>query len=423
MAAAPAASYGQAQTHPPKPGAAGSAAAPAAPAAPGHVVVRLAGTGGEPLRVIVDGVDVGATPWEGDLPPGPHQIAGRSSTGSAAPQTVDVTPGSRTAVDLIASPTGAHLQIRTSDGKGTIFVDGAARGEGAFSGDVPPGPHSVAVTREGYERFEKAMTLADNTTIAETVTLRPVAAAGSASGEVERSFEGIYGGLGFFGALGVGSQGTDLDTGCTALGASSCSTALPAGGGMSGYIGWTWYPVGFELYLIGLANQNKETAHFTGQGAPNQLPASFPPRNESFQYLRAGGGAAIRARASFQNRLIRGSIAGGIGFAFHEVWMTRKTAATDSSGATSEYAPDPIAYYSPAISLSAEGQLRMSPTLALAVGLQVWADNASIGGSNAFSAPGTTPVIGNYSQPTPAYHFATGPQVFLMPYLGLQFGP
>src|SRR5262249_25670008 len=70
MAAAPAASYGQ---PPPKPG--GAATAPA-PATSGHVTVRLAGGAGEPLRVIVDGVDVGATPWEGDLAPGPHQIAG-----------------------------------------------------------------------------------------------------------------------------------------------------------------------------------------------------------------------------------------------------------------------------------------------------------------------------------------------------------
>jgi hypothetical protein len=420
MAAVPAASYGQPPTQTPKPGSAGGAAAPAAP---GHVVVRLGGTGGEPLRVIVDGVDVGATPWEGDLPPGTHQIAGRSSTASAAPQTVEVTPGSRTAVDLVASPSGAHILIRTSDGKGTIFVDGAARGEGAFQGDVPPGPHSVAVTREGFERYEKSMTLADNTTFAETVTLRPVAAAGSASGEVERSFEGIYGGLGLLGAFGVGSQGTDLDTGCTALGASSCSTAQPSGGGLSGYLGWTWYPVGFELFVVALADQNKETAHFTGTNAPNQNPASFPPRNESFTYVRGGGGAALRARASFQNRLIRGSIAGGLGFAFHEVWMSRKTAATDGSGAASDYAPDPISYLSPAISISAEGQLRLTPTMALAVGLQMWADNASMAGSNSFAAPSTTPVIGVYSQPTPAYHFATGPQVLLMPYLGLQFGP
>jgi hypothetical protein len=373
--------------------------------------------------VIVDGVDVGATPWEGDLAPGPHQIAGRSSTASAAPQAIDVTPGSRTAVELIAAPIGAHLQVRTSDGKGTILVDGVPHGEGAYSADVAPGPHAIAVTRDGYERFEKSMTLADKQTWAETVTLRPVAAGQVSTEGVERSFEGIYGGIGLLAALGVGSQGTDLDLGCTSLGASSCSTGLPAGGGLSGYVGWTWYPVGFELFLTALVDQNTETAKFTGTGAPNQLPASFPPRTESFQYTRLGGGAALRARASFQSRLIRGSIAGGVGFAYREMIMQRKSAATDGTGATSSYSPDPVGYYSPAISVSAEGQLRISPTVALALGLQLWADNASMGGSNSTTPPGTPLSLGNYPQPAPVYHLATGPQVSLLPYLGLQFGP
>ena len=34
----------------------------------GHISVRAPGS--EPLRVIVDGLDMGATPWEGDLPAG-----------------------------------------------------------------------------------------------------------------------------------------------------------------------------------------------------------------------------------------------------------------------------------------------------------------------------------------------------------------
>lgn len=57
----------------------------------GHVIVHAPGS--EPLRVIVDGVDLGATPWEGDLPAGSHEIAGRSSTAVATPQTVNVAVG------------------------------------------------------------------------------------------------------------------------------------------------------------------------------------------------------------------------------------------------------------------------------------------------------------------------------------------
>jgi hypothetical protein len=376
--------------------------------------------------VIVDGTDVGATPWEGDLPPGPHQIAGRSSTASTAAQTIDVTAGSRTAVDLVAAPIVAHLQVRTSDGKGSIFVDGVAHGEGAFSGDVVPGSHQIVVTRDGYERFEKTMPLNERDTWAETVTLKPIAGGAPTGESAERAFEGIYGGLGLMGAFGVGGAGTELDTNCSTLGASSCTTPDPVGAGAFGYVGWTWNPVGFELFLIGLYDQHKETAHFTG--ASMNLPASLPPRDEDFTFIRVGGGAAIRARASFQNRIVRGTVAGGLGFSYRQMLMKRDATATDPSLGTEHYVPSSVGYVSPAVTVEGAVQWRMTQTLALALGLQMWADSASTGGSNSVP-PATGEGLSNRSTmsftpiPTPAYHYATGPQVFLMPFLGLQFGP
>ncbi|MGH7294997.1 MAG: PEGA domain-containing protein, partial [Polyangiaceae bacterium] len=154
----------------------------------GHVVVHS--TGNEQLRVLVDGVDVGVTPWEGDLPAGPHTIAGRSSSSTAEAQTVEVTAGSRSAVDLVASGTAAHIQVRTNDGHGSIFIDGVDKGVGAFSGDVAPGPHTVVVTRDGFQRFEKSYTLAEKQTVAETVTLAPAVAAGATELEGDRGLEG-----------------------------------------------------------------------------------------------------------------------------------------------------------------------------------------------------------------------------------------
>ncbi len=385
--------------------------------------MHAAGGGTEPLRVIVDGVDVGPTPWEGDLPPGSHQIGGRNSSSSAVPQSIDVAAGSRTAVDLTASPNLAHLQVRTSDGKGTIFIDGASRGEGVFSGDVQPGPHSVVVTREGYERFERTMPLAERQTWAETVTLQPVAGNSGSPDAAERAFEGIYGGFGFMAGFGVGGQGSELETNCATLGATSCDTPSPVGGGAFGYVGWTWNPVGFELFLAGFGDANKQTAHFTGQSVPSQLPASTPARSEAFQFVRGGGLAALRVRASFQNRLLRASVAGGLGLAYRQMFMKRDATAADGSGQTATFVPDGVGYYSPAISISGEGQIRMSPTLALAVGVQLWADSASIGGSNSSPAPSQQQFLGATPIPTPAYHLATGPQVFLLPYLGMQFGP
>lgn len=399
-----------------------------APAAQqGHVVVHSSGT--EPLRVLVDGVDVGATPWEGDLPPGAHTISGRSSTSSAEGQTVQITAGSNTSVDLSASATTAHLQIRTSDGKGIIYVDGVVKGEGAFEGDVSPGPHTIVVSRDGYERFEKTVTLAERQTDAETVTLQPTQAVATSTVATggERAYEGLYGGFGLNGMFGIGGMGTSLETNCSTLGAASCDTPNPLGGGAFGYVGWTWNPVGFELAVAALVDEASQKATFnqSSSSSSSLVPGGTPARTESFSFLRAGGMAALRARVGFQGRLWRATAAGGVGFSYRELVMER-----DASSATpvepSKYGPFNVGYFSPALSAEAAFQLRVSPTLALAVGLEFWADSASIGGSN--SVPATeqsSPLTGSGKVPipTPGYTLANGPQVSLGPFLGMQFGP
>jgi hypothetical protein len=391
----------------------------------GHVVVHASGT--QPLRVIVDGVDVGATPWEGDLPAGTHSIAGRSSSSTAEAQSVQVTAGSKSQIDLVSAATAAHLQIRTNDGKGLIYVDGVVKGEGAFEGDVAPGPHTIVVSREGYERFEKSVTLAERQTDAETVTLQPMQVATATAQEGERAYEGLYGGFGLNGMFGVGGLGSTLETNCSTLGAASCDTPNAMGGGAFGYVGWTWNPVGFELAIAGLVDSTDQKATFNATSSTSSplVPGGTPARTESFSILRAGGMAALRARVAFQGRLWRVTAAGGVGFSYREMVMERD--ATSSTPVTpSKYGPFNVGYYSPAISAEVAFHLRVSPTLALAAGLEFWADSASIGGNNQIPAtPTSAPILGHgpVPIPTPSYTLANGAQVMLGPFLGMHFGP
>ncbi len=396
-----------------------------APAAQqGHVVVHASGT--EPLRVLVDGVDVGATPWEGDLAPGQHTISGRSSSSTAEAQTVQITAGSKTAIDLVSSATAAHLQIRTNDGKGIIYVDGVVKGEGAFEGDVAPGPHTFVVSREGYERFERSVTLAERQTDAETVTLQTLKTTSTSGQEGERPYEGLYGGFGLNGMFGVGGLGTTLETNCSTLGAASCDTPNALGGGAFGYVGWTWNPVGFELAVAGLVDSANQKATFNGStSSASGVPGATPARTESFSFLRAGGMAALRARVAVQGRLWRVTGAGGVGFSYREMVMERD-ASSSTPVQPSKYGPFNVGYYSPAISAEAAYQLRVSPTLALALGLEFWADSASIGGNNQVPATQqSSPITGSGKVPipTPSYTLANGAQVMLGPFLGMQFGP
>ena len=391
-----------------------------------HLVVRSTGT--EALRVLVDGVDVGATPWEGDVAPGPHQVSGRSSKSAAPAQPVNAAAGSQTAIDLAPASTAAHLVLHTSDGKGLITVDGAAAGEGAYSGDVTAGEHTFTVTRDGFKPATKTVTLGANEPWAETVTLEPIAVTVTSTTGSERPYGGVYGGFGLAGALGVGGQGTELETNCDTLGATSCDTPNPTGGAAFGYVGYTWDPVGFEVMLAGIADQSQQEAHFNGTGGTSgNLPFSDPARVEKFNFARVGGIGAIRVRASTQGRLWRLTAAGGVGVSYRQLWMARRATATDGSGRIDGYFPSSEGYASPAVTLEGAFQLRMSPTIALSIGLEMWADNASIAGTVA-SAPASGHALVGTGQtpapiPTPGYTYASGPQVFLLPFIGMQFGP
>ncbi|MGH7270163.1 MAG: hypothetical protein ACREJ3_06995, partial [Polyangiaceae bacterium] len=331
---------------------------------------------------------------------------------------------------LVAAATLGHVQVVTSDGKGLVYVDGVIKGVGSYSGDAPPGPHTIVVTRDGYDRYEKAIVLGPREAWAETVTLKPTASAATATQVGERPFAGTYGGFGLTGLFGIGGQGTTLDSACNTLGASSCDTPGPIGGGAMGYIGYTWDPVGFELMLGGEGDTTGQTAHFSGD--PRFGGGSGLTGDEKFRFVRFGGLVALRVRATASfGSLWRASVAGGVGLSYKELVMARTSAssATRKQGSLSDtYAPDPVQYVSPAITIEGSASVRVSPTVAVSLGLLLWADNASTWGTNT-SAPAPGRNIASTSPPasapvaTPQYSLATGPQVFLGPFVGLQFGP
>jgi hypothetical protein len=393
----------------------------------GHVTVHAGGT--EPLRVVLDGVDVGPTPWEGDLPAGKHEIAGRSSMAMAPAQSVDVQGGAKTNVDLAPTSTAAHIKVTTSDGKGVLYLDGVVKGEGSFTADVPAGPHTIVATREDYKRFEKTLDLKEQQLWAETVTLEPdVAVKSIATTSAERAFEGLYGGFGLAGLFGVGGMGSELETSCDTLGAASCNTPSPSGGGAFGYVGWTWNPVGFELFGAFMTDVAHPSAHFNAtltQGAGN--PLASPGRDEDFTIGRTGGLLALRVRGSTQWEKVRLTAAGGVGVSIKEMGVQRSATATDGSNGTDKFSAGGVVYTSAALSAELAAHYRVTQTIGISLGVEMLADSASMGGSTAVGPESGHALVTPSGQvapiPTPQYHLATGPQVFLGPFVGMIFGP
>jgi len=387
---------------------------------------------GKAIRVFVDGVDMGEAPWAGDVEAGPHEISGRSGPMTASPAKVTVERGKTKDVELVASASYATLKVGTSDGKGLVYLDDKLVGEGTFTSDVPSGPHSLRITREGYDPFEETIELKEKETLARTITLKLSSKIDTGPVQKEnRPLEGIYGGFGLLMTFLPGGMNSAMQKTCEGARPAELASCSGEGGGIgggaTGFIGYHWDPVGVELFLGAQYDETSPTLKW----GPSSTDPGFgpdPARTEEFKVRRAGGFGALRVRLTLQGEKIRFSVAGGVGLAYRSLVLTRDT-TRDSDGARDALVADAQGYLSPVLSIEPSLQYRLGPHTAIALGLSVLAESPRAfdqipttkaenghGFSNGPAAPpsGVT---------TPAYELASGTQVFIGPFIGMMFGP
>lgn len=381
---------------------------------------------GQTLRVLVDGLDVGATPWEGDIAPGSHEVFGRSSVASAPKQTVEVQKGKVTEVELVGSTSGGRVEITTSDGQGIIYVDGKVVAEGAFSGELAAGPHVLLVKREGFEPFEKRFDLGDKEIMAETVNLRRIGGPVDEKVATERLFSGVYGGVSLLGTTQIVGPDNSVTNNCGLLGATECEGSFPVGVALLGYLGYMWNPVGLEILGGAMYDQSTPQARFDGVVAPGSNPVlTGPARVEQFGFFRAGALGAARVRVMADGPTLRYGAAFGVGLAYRSMFMMRKSRTQNGQNLSDRYLPDGDSHVSPALNVELFGQWRFAPTTALTFGVFAWLENAGkmrapAEGNNVLSDASRNTAI---PIRTPEYVMADGPQVFIGPYVGVMFGP
>jgi hypothetical protein len=398
----------------------------------GRVVIKE--TSGKPVRVVIDGVDVGPAPWEGDLPAGVHEITVRGVGLNAESQKVEVERGARREFVVTAEGGPATLKIVTADGVGAISIDGAPLGEGTVTQTLAPGEHTIKVTREGYEPFEKKVTLKARESLTETVTLKLVSTV--TAGEIEkkrRPLEGIYGAVQLGGSLGLtalGSTAPALCEGSRGLGARGCSAGTPLGGELSGHFGYHWDPVGLEVGLSARYDYTQEKVDFDGVGDPtsNRLAVGIA-RSETQDIHRVGGAAVIRSRLAIQGDKFRFSVAGGGGFAHRRLFMLREATANDGSGRSDTFGTPGRYYWSPVLSFDLGLTYRLSETFGLRLGANLMVENATLFSRDSVrtNADVNRFMVAQGQQPvpiiTPSYSLATGAQIQSGLYLGVEFGP
>ncbi|MEO6418328.1 MAG: hypothetical protein ABIP39_02910 [Polyangiaceae bacterium] len=235
----------------------------------------------------------------------------------------------------------------------------------------------------------------------------------------------LYGGFGLAGTLEPGGSGNELETHCSDLGAASCGTPIPIGGALFGYVGIARKQLGLEVMLGAMGDLHRPSASFDGAPhTPYGNPLiSMPKREESFIILRGGGLLAVRGRYTSQTARLRKTIAAGIGASYKQMALEREV-TSDTGLEDRPYFPSGAGYFSPALSFDGALQYRASSTTAVSFGLFVWMETAW-SGAKAPGDPhrilagegGFTPVA------TPEYRMASGLQIFIGPYIGVQFGP
>lgn len=383
--------------------------------------------GGKPVNVFVDGVDRGPAPWSGEVEAGQHEVIVRGTGLVSAPERIAVDRGKSDEVVLEAAASTATLKVSVDEGKGVIYLDGKVVGEGSFAAEIPSGKHTLEVSREGYDRFSDEIVLGPKETLSRTVTLHLKNEV--LTGPVEkdqRLLEGFYGGVGLVGTIMPGGNGNTIQQTCDGGPRSgeveSCSSPTSnLGGGLSFYAGYHWNPVGVELAFGGLYDQSTPSVTFRAASLDPGLGPD-PARTEEYGFRRIGGHGTVRVRLTVGGEKLRGSFAGGLGVSYRAAFVHRQSRTAD--GAEEAFLPDSVTYASPVLSFEPTAQYRLTPTFSLQAGLTLLIEGPRVFGGPPSTAPAGDRRFSNGAGiTTPAYQPASGAQVYVGPFLGVQFGP
>jgi hypothetical protein len=340
---------------------------------------------GQALSIYVDGQPAGPAPQTLDLPSGQHELYERDETRRSAARTVAVVKGATLDVELEAVPITGKIEVHADDLHVVITVDGRMVATGSFTGDLPVGPHALTVWREHYVTQTQAFVVSEQVPVTWSPQLSPDTPSAPPPDETSDRVQAPRGTIGSFQVLAitqVGSMGSQLDKRCADVG-SGCTGASPLGGGLIWSGGYMWGRFGFDIVMA--------TGVDSGGGGATLHDGS----QQHYQFYRLNGLGAVRARFAHETEVWRISGAAGLGLAEHVMGL--------SPGGVADYA-------ALGVSLDGSAALRLSHNVALALGAQLWIDNA--GQSTAVkSDASTTPFL-----------VASGTQVLLLPHFGFDFG-
>jgi hypothetical protein len=139
----------------------------------GHV--RVTEPTGKPVHVLVDGKDVGPTPWEGDLEPGQHTVALVGDKLASEVKTIDIVVKSTAelaipAIAVAPPPTPkAKFAFTTTPPTAQLTINGQPMP--ALAGELEPGMYQFVISAPGYQPVTRQVTVTAAQPFTENIVL------------------------------------------------------------------------------------------------------------------------------------------------------------------------------------------------------------------------------------------------------------
>ena len=230
----------------------------------GRLVVTEAG--GTSIDVLVDGIVVGKTPWEGMVAVGTHHVALRGEGDVGTPPTdARVAANDVTQLSLAAEPLDASLRIVPTPAGALVSIDGVVVGHGVWEGRLRSGHHRIELAADGFQPSTRKATLGHGERKSLSIALeRDVWSGPFRRANPSRLFAELDVGP----ALGL-AFGGDVRGSCS----GDCASGAPYGASAVLHLG-VELPNGL---LLGLDGAYLALRAFTGQRATNLSPKGLSP--------------------------------------------------------------------------------------------------------------------------------------------------
>lgn len=397
----------------------------AAEATTGHVSVTVDGGTPAGVLLIVDGKEAGPLPWEGDLPPGPHDLEIKGAGLAMATRRVTVQRGARSDVSLRVDRTTARVIVEVLPAAGRIAVDDRAVGAGAWDGTLPEGRHTVTIQLEGHETYTQVLVLRGG----ETRELRGIVLSrldAPAEAEPARPPSHVYSRFLMFGRLGT-SKTQEYAGDCPLTsGQGSCDSATsPLGGGVGLQIGYSFRYVGIEGFALASYDQRRSSATISRSLSALDSERLFgAARTENLTFHRYGGmfGVGVRGFTEHESVRLTLGLSGGVSV---QQGFYRMKQATDDDQFRQSFSSDTTTYAVPMMMLDGGVMLGNTPGAKFYVGAMMLMEflSSTKTASAADARYNTfTEVAGVKVDAGTERRLAERTQVFFGPVIGGQFG-